>query len=99
MCARLHRAEAEGDGAGIGKQQFSGFGQHRVTRGAVEQRDAHLAFQVGDGLADDRLRAVQTPSRRGKAAFLGGGDEHTELVQGDAVEHWAVHRLFRWYLS
>jgi hypothetical protein len=58
-----------------------------VTAAAFEEKHAELTLKVGQGLADDRLGATQPTARRGEAALLDGGDEGTELVERDTVEH------------
>ncbi len=63
------------------------FGELRITRGAVEQFHTELRFEIGERLADHRLRAPQFAAGRGKTAFVDGSDESPELIEGYAVEH------------
>jgi hypothetical protein len=62
-------------------------GEHGKTRAAIKQLHSELRFQVGQGQADDRLRAPQSTPGRGKTAFVSGSDERAQLVQRYAVEH------------
>jgi hypothetical protein len=63
-----------------------------VAVAAVEQRMAEMRFEIGHGLADHRLGAMQLPAGRGKAAGIGSGDEGSQLVDGDPVEHISIKR-------
>ncbi|MNN31462.1 hypothetical protein D3C81_1451500 [compost metagenome] len=70
------------------RQQRSPFlGQPGVAAAAIEELDANLPFQIGQRMADDRLRAPEFAARSGKASFVSGGDKRAELVQRDGVEH------------
>ncbi|CPL76373.1 Uncharacterised protein [Bordetella pertussis] len=51
------------DDAHIGQQRLAGGRQGRLVDRAVEQSDAQLRLQVGDGVADGRLHPMQ-PRRR-----------------------------------
>ncbi|MNL18043.1 hypothetical protein D3C87_1391700 [compost metagenome] len=62
-------------------------GELRVTRRAVEQLHVDLRLEVGQRLADDRLRPAQLAARRREAAFVCRRDEGAQLVHGQAVEH------------
>ncbi len=88
-------------GARIGQQQYAGLGQYRVASLAREQGNAYLPFQIGDGLADNRLRAVETPPGRRKTAFIRGGDKNAQLVEGYPIQHVypLIHLQIRYYLS
>jgi len=55
-------------------------GEAGVAAAAVEQFHAQLHFEVGQCLADHGLRPVQLAPGRGEAAFLGGGDKGSQLV-------------------
>jgi hypothetical protein len=66
---------------GIGQHGATGIGQHRKPLGAIQQLQAELRLQRGDGVADDGLRAVQAPRGGGKAAFVHDCCEHAEMVQ------------------
>jgi hypothetical protein len=74
----------------VAEDHFARVRQHRRFAVACEQRDAEGAFEGLDGLADTRLHAGQPPPGGGKAAGFGHGDEGTELVEGQAVEHLSI---------
>jgi hypothetical protein len=72
----------ESDPARVGEQGAAGLSQCRDAAVALEQRHAKLGFQIGDSVADHRLRAVQ-PTRGGReTAAIGDGGEHAKLVEG-----------------
>jgi hypothetical protein len=55
--------------------------EYRLARRANKQRDAHLAFKVGELLADGGLRKVQDASGPGKAPLFRYGDEITKMTE------------------
>ena len=66
---------------GVVAQHFARVGEGAVARGAVEQHFAELCLELGDGLADGRLGAVQAGRGAGKAALFGDGEKRFELEQ------------------
>ena len=62
-------------------QYFARVGQGAVARGAVQQPLAKFRLELGDRLADSRLRAMQAGGRAREAAFLGDGEKGFQLEQ------------------
>lgn len=54
---------------------------------AIEQAHVELVFEVGDRVAHGRLRAPQARGPGPKAAGLGHGHEHANLIEGEGVQH------------
>ena len=79
--ARAHAIDLQGHGARIGQQGLARVRQGGLALAAVEQHHIQLFFQVGDGVADHRLRAVQLARRMGEAARVDDGDKHAQLVE------------------
>ena len=91
--ARLEGVHVLGDRARFDQQQSAGLGQLRVAGAAVEQADAELQLEIGQRLADHRLRTAQLAARSGKAALFGGGDEGAELVERDGIQHVSLKTM------
>jgi len=87
---RLESVHVVGDRAGIGQEAASLLGKAGIPCRAVEELHAQLRFQVGERLADHRLRAPQLAARGREASLVHRGDESPQLVQRHDVEH--VHR-------
>ncbi|MNY00852.1 hypothetical protein D3C86_1333620 [compost metagenome] len=83
----LEAVHAAHDHAGFREEGGALLGELRVTRRAVEQLHVDLRLEVGQRLADDRLRPAQLAARRREAAFVCRRDEGAQLVHGQAVEH------------
>jgi len=81
------------NGASVREQDTALFGQFGIAPGALEQRQAELGFEIGDGLAHHRLRAAKTPARSRETAFLRGGDEGPQLVERKPVKHRGSHLI------
>jgi hypothetical protein len=64
-------------------------GQLHAAAGAVEQRDADAAFQLGDGLADPGRGDVQALCGTAEMQLLGQGEEGFQLVP---LQHRPPHR-------
>ena len=101
---RPHAIDLERHGAGVRQQRLAGLGEHRLALAAVEQLDIQLFFQIGYGVADHRLGAVQRPRRVGETAVVDDGDKHAELVEGGeaGVAHGAspyIYNIDRYHLN
>jgi hypothetical protein len=75
-------------GAGFGKkrcnapgERVSRISQPEAARRALEERDAELALQPGDGLAHRRRSHPLPTRRRPEAARLSDGEEDEEIVE------------------
>ncbi|MCY1561063.1 hypothetical protein D9M68_982760 [compost metagenome] len=77
----FQRQAALQNGLGLQQQLLARGGQCRDTRGAVEQLDAKVRFQVGDGGADGGLRAPEPARRCREGACLRNGDQNLQLIQ------------------
>ncbi len=62
---------------------------------AVPHRDAELVLEVGHRGADRRLHTAELARRRREASLLDDGDERTQLVERDRVEHGNDHLIVR----
>jgi len=78
---------------GIGHQRPAGRGQHRQAAGAVEQHHAQNLLQIADRVADHRLAAPQFSRGAGKAARVGNGDQHHELIDRGRAHIWHIDIL------
>jgi hypothetical protein len=82
-------------------QQLPGVDQQRRAlgrqdwklSGAIKQGDVQAGLQRPHRLADRGLDPLQLARRRRKAAQFGNGDQHAQLVQGQAIQHDASSRL------
>ena len=69
---------------GVVAEDFAGVGEGAVAGRALEEDFAELALELGDGLRDGGLGAVQAGGGAGKAALFGDGEEGFELEE----VHW-----------
>jgi hypothetical protein len=74
-------------GARVFQQGLAGRREGGAVAAAVEEPHVELGLQVGDGVAHGRLRAQQARGPSAKAAGIGHGDEHADLVEREGVEH------------
>ena len=73
---------AERDASGIGQDGAAGLTQLRPARRlALEQRQAELAFEIGDGVAHHRGGAAQLSGGAGEAASLRNRQEHLQMIE------------------
>jgi hypothetical protein len=66
-----------------GGQRLAGLGQHHFARGAVEQLQAKLPFELEDGAAHRRLAQAHLVARAAEVAALGHRTEDAKLAQSD----------------
>ena len=66
---------------GVLPQENARLGQRAVSGRPVEELVPELVFQPPDGLADSRLRAVESLGRLRKAPVGGDGNESVEVLQ------------------
>ena len=59
-----------------------GIGQPEPGRAALEECDAQLRFQAGNGLAERGLRHEEPPGSGGDGAFLGDGGDVNQFAVG-----------------
>jgi len=64
---------------GVRQQGRAGRGEGDATGAAVEQRDAQVAFELADRLAQRRLGKVQAGGGPAEVQLLGDRDERLEL--------------------
>jgi hypothetical protein len=95
--ARTHAVDFAGHRARIGQQGFTGFGQGRLARTAVEQGDIQLLLEVGNGVADDRLGAVQGARRMGEAAMVDDRDKDAQLVESGKAGISHIKKIDNFY--
>ena len=70
------------DPARIGEDRAAGFGQFGPAgRLALEQGEAELAFEIGDGVADHRGGTAQSPGSTGETAGFSDCQEGLEMVE------------------
>ncbi|MNT94664.1 hypothetical protein D3C72_2364010 [compost metagenome] len=62
---------------------MAGFGQHHLARGAVEQLEAELGFELRDRPAHRRLAQAHLVAGAAEVATLGHRAEDAELAQRD----------------
>ncbi len=72
---------------GVLAEEQAGVGEGSVACAAVEQDLAQLAFELGDGLADGRLRAMEARGCAGEAALLGHCQKCLHLYQIQGLLH------------
>ena len=66
--------------AGVLLQHLTGIGKGAVSRGALKECLPEIGLQLGNNLADGRLRPVQPGRGTREAALLGYGKEYLKLV-------------------
>ena len=74
-------------GAGAVVERAPDLGQREAARAAVDQPRAEPGLELGDPLADRRLRRARDPGGRGEAAALDGEDEGAQVVE---IQHPAM---------
>ena len=86
--AVLHPCGELQEAARVGEQVARLLEQHRALagevhagRGAHEQLDAELVFELADVTAERRLRDAKLARRLGEAARLGDGGERAQMTQ------------------
>jgi hypothetical protein len=84
-------------GTRVRKEAPPFIGEARIASGAIEETYAKLRFQIRERLAHHRLRAAQLAARSREAALVHRGDEGSQLVQRDSVDH--THRHCRYIAS
>nr|GEU28643.1 serine racemase [Tanacetum cinerariifolium] len=67
-------------------------GQPHVARGALQELDAQLFLQRGNGARDGRRRQVQPPRRPGKACFLARRDKNVHQETGHGSPRFSRRR-------
>jgi hypothetical protein len=78
------------------RQLLSRSRQPGLARGAIEERHAELAFEVGDAIADRGLRAMQGARCGGETPGVDHGHEETQLIEGEGVDiGGTTHRMGR----
>jgi hypothetical protein len=71
----------------LGEEGAALLRQHGSPAAPVEEPDAELPLEIGEGLAHHRLGATELAADGGEAPFLHRGEEGAELIEGDAVQH------------
>jgi hypothetical protein len=78
--------ERDGEPPAVGQDGTACIGECGFAgAGALEQRDAQLGFQVGDGIADHRGSAAQLAGSTGEAAGLHDRQKHGDLIQSGGL--------------
>ena len=74
-------------GCALDVEALAGIGQRQLARGAVQQRQASIVFQLTDMLADGRGRHVELAGGRAHAAALhhGGKNGHASEIFHEAI--------------
>jgi hypothetical protein len=71
---------------GVVAKDFAGVGEGAVAGRAFEEDFTEFAFELGDGLTDGRLGAVQAGGGAGEAALFGDGEKGFELEEVHGVD-------------
>ncbi|MOA56793.1 hypothetical protein D3C78_1808470 [compost metagenome] len=77
--------------AGIFQQRAAIFGQLRLpAAAALEQRDAQVCFQQGDGITDGRLGLALFAGNGRKGAQFGDAQKNSQLLQVPLLSHQPI---------
>ena len=79
--ARAHLLDEQDDAPRVGENRLTRLGQHRPAPPPLEQPQAELRFEIGDGVAKDGLRAVESARGGREAAAVHHRDKHPELLE------------------
>ena len=79
---RLQLAVSLQDPGGALDVLFPGIGQTEPGGATLEEGDAQLRFQTGNGLAERGLRHKEPPGSGGDGAFLGDGGDVSQFPVG-----------------
>jgi hypothetical protein len=75
-------------------------GQLRLARAlALEQFQPKLRLEIGDCVADDRLRSVELAAGGGETAGVGDGDKDLKLIESRVWLHRSIHYLDGTYIK
>ena len=58
-----------------------------MARRAVEELQSNLRLEIRQRLTDSGLRPSQLAAGGGKASRIHRGDEGSQLIEGDRIEH------------